>query len=235
MGYWTPTPLFAGQTVFILGGGPSLASTDLEAVDPARSIAVNVAGELLPRTAVLFSRCATWCEGNVDLLRGWPGLAVVTRARLAAKAPNVKIVAMERRDTFPAPGHHAIRYGRSSGHAAVSLAVAMGARRIVLLGFDCRPVDGRTNWHDRYAEARLAIYPEFARAWRGWHAAARRVGVEIVNATPGSATDEFPIVELRRTYKAGVMSGDIAGDVLPEGAWLRDCNNMTKVERASVS
>jgi uncharacterized Rossmann fold enzyme len=101
-------------------------------------------------------------------------------------------------DRFPPPGAAVIRQGRSSGQTAISLAIAMGAARIALLGFDMRTVGGREHHHAEYSGARdLDIYArEFVPAFRGWRAQARDRGVEIVNCTRGSAIMEFPFVAL---------------------------------------
>lgn len=195
MAYWTPEPRFAGRTVVLLGGGPSLAAVDLSRLDPAVTIAVNTAGELMPDAAVLFWRDARWFADNRELVAGWKGLAVTTAPR--APWPNIRAVALERRPGFPPAGATTVRWGPSSGHVACALAVAMRATKIVLLGFDCRAVGPRTHWHDRYRETRAeAMYRRFVDGWRGWAADARALGAEIVNATPGSAIDDFPIVPL---------------------------------------
>ena len=100
---------------------------------------------------------------------------------------------------FPAPGT-AVQQGRNSGNTAVALAIAMGAAKVVLVGFDCRVVDGKEHCHDEYTGPRdLGLYDnEFLRAFDGWQAAAEASGVEIVNATPGSAITEFPMVDIRK-------------------------------------
>lgn len=193
--YWTPELLFAGKEVAILGNGPSMSADVVIDLDPRYVIAVNAAAELMPRAFVLFSRDAGWCAKNNRLISSaWSRLKVTTN-RAAAHEHGMLAVAMERRDDFPAPGSLAIRYGISSGHAAVALAIAMGAARIVLLGFDGQTVNGRSHWHEHYAERRHAIYAAFSRGWKGWAAAALARECEIVNATPGSAITEFPRVE----------------------------------------
>ena len=106
------------------------------------------------------------------------------------------LVRMERRESFAAVGHPAIRYGVSSGHAAVSLAIAMGAIEIGLYGFDGRIVEGRSHWHDDYKEPRREVYATFVTGWHGWNAAAKAAGVSIWNASPSSAIREFPLLEM---------------------------------------
>jgi hypothetical protein len=75
---------------------------------------------------------------------------------------------------FPPLGHHSIRQGRSSGHTAISLAIALGASRVVMLGFDMRFVDGREHHHSEYKGPRdMQLYErEFVPGFEGWNAAA---------------------------------------------------------------
>lgn len=74
----------------------------------------------------------------------------------------------------------------------------MGARKIALVGFDMRIVDGREHHHVEYGGPRdTGIYDrEFVPAFAGWNADALKAGVEIVNCTPGSAVTEFPFADL---------------------------------------
>lgn len=87
-----------------------------------------------------------------------------------------------------------LRTGGNSGYQAINLAVHLGAKRIVLLGYDMKMDGGRNNWHgeprphaspDVYAQSML---PHFASLVDPL----RKLGVEVVNATPGSALETFP-------------------------------------------
>ncbi len=169
-------------------------------LDPRCVIAVNSAIRLCQDAHVLFSRDSSWCQKYSTLIdSAWSPLKVTTKLD-AAKERGMLLVRMERRDSFAAVGHPAIRYGMSSGHAAVSLAIAMGAKEIVLYGFDCRfvKVNGkdRSQWHDDYEEPRRQVYTTFVQGWRGWNAAAKARGCRILNGTPGSAIDEFEFLEM---------------------------------------
>ncbi|MCJ9729551.1 hypothetical protein [Bradyrhizobium sp. PRIMUS42] len=78
-------------------------------------------------------------------------------------------------------------------------AVVLGAARVVLLGYDMRFVGGREHCHDEYkGTARDGdIYQrEFLPGFAGWDEAARAVGVDVVNATEGSALKEFQFAKL---------------------------------------
>lgn len=198
--HWTPEPLFEGKSVAVLGNGPSLSMSSIIDLNPRYVIAVNSAIRLCPDAYVLFSRDSSWCQKFPTLIdSAWSTLKVTANME-AAKDRGMLLVRMERRESFAAVGNPAIRYGISSGHAAVSLAIAMGAKEIVLYGFDCRfvKVDGedRSQWHRDYEEPRREVYATFVRGWHGWNAAAKAVGVLIRNATPGSAITEFSFLEI---------------------------------------
>ena len=196
LSYWTPEPLFEGKSVAVLGNGPSLSISNIIDLDPRYVIAVNSAIRLCQDAHVLFSRDSSWCQKYPVLIdSAWSALKVTTK-RDAAQERGMLLVRTERRDSFAAVGHPAIRYGISSGHTAVSLAIAMGAKEIVLYGFDGRTVDGRSHWHDDYVEPRREVYAAFVVGWRGWHAAAKAVGVSIYNATRDSTIAEFPFLEM---------------------------------------
>ncbi|HEY5597204.1 MAG TPA: hypothetical protein VIK47_00240, partial [Kiloniellales bacterium] len=89
-----------------------------------------------------------------------------------------------------------LRTGRNGGYQAINLAVHLGARRILLLGYDMRAAaDWRTHWFGDHADwpTRASVYetamlPHFP----GLAAALRTAGVETVNCTPGSALTDFP-------------------------------------------
>lgn len=202
--FWAPDQRFAGETVFILGGGPSLgalAAQDGGRLRGRRVIAVNAAAKAFPWAEVLFFTDHGWLEKNLDLVIDWPGEVVTVNERAKAALPD-RIRRVELDGEAPlAAGLRAIRQGRSSGQTAVALAAAMGAARIVLLGFDMRLVEGRSHFHDDYRED-PAVYPRsFLPGFAGWRELAQASGVEILNATPGSALTEFPAVDLEELLR----------------------------------
>ena len=200
--FWTPQPLFSGETVFILAGGPSLREFDFERLRGRRAIAVNSSAIRARWADVLYFMDNGWFHGHRTLVETWPGI-VCTASRAAKRELPDKIrrVNNEQRPDFPPPGAPAIRHGRSSGHMAISLALAMGAARIVLLGFDMRLDGNRTHHHDDdYYVGKTGgaaeVLAEFAHHFAGWHVAARDRGVAIVNATSNTALTEFPMVSI---------------------------------------
>lgn len=191
-----------------------------------RVIVVNSSCTLAPWADVLFFTDSGWYDARKELVANWPGL-VVTMSRQAARElnapgqpmrdkrhrilrvkgcgdpdapPRVRVAdgVLPKVPGFPDLGSPEIQQGRSSGHTAVSLAVAMGGNKILMVGYDMRVVNGREHHHQEYKGPRdLSIYGnEFQRAFTGWNEAALASGVQILNCTNGSAITEFPFADL---------------------------------------
>jgi hypothetical protein len=186
-------------TVFLLGGGPTLTASlaelevhlDNKEIRKWRIFAINESMYCAPYADLLFFRDTTWYLANKTAVDAWSTL-VVTSTASKWYSSNVRVVKMKHCEDFLIGGD-IIKYGRSAGHTALSLAISLGAKKCVLLGYDCRLVDGRTHFHEKPADAIAITYKEyFLPAWVGWGDAVERAGVEVVNATPDSAILSFP-------------------------------------------
>lgn len=204
--YWTPSPIFMGQTVFCLASGPSLTPGVVDKVKGRRCIVVNSSCMLAPWADVLFFTDGSWYEPRRALVATWPGL-VISMCRTAKRELPDKVRRVQGigdptlpGGTFPPLGAPHIRQGRSSGHTAVALAVALGASKVPLLGYDMRLVADREHHHNEYQDQGPRDLDQYARdfvpAFNGWKDDALKVGVEIINCTPGSAVKEFPFADL---------------------------------------
>lgn len=192
--------LWPGRTVFIVAGGPSLRGFDFERLRGRHVLVINAFAHDVPWADCLFFTDNGWFEQNRTLVETWAG-TVLTVSRAAKRALPDKIVRLQAAHVAGIlsadPG--VVCAGRSSGHTAVNIAALAGAARAVLLGYDMRPVDGRAHGHDRYAgkPVDLNLYAStFVPAFAGFNAAALRLGLTVVNATPGSALTEFPATTL---------------------------------------
>jgi len=218
--FWHAEPIFAGQTVFCLASGPSLTHQVADQVRGRPTIVVNSSLGFAPWATALFFTDCSWYEPRRQRVAEFGGLVFsmckLARRELPEKVKLIRTVGdPDLPCEFPPAGSGQVRQGRTSGHTAVSLAIAGGAARAVLLGYDCRLVDGREHCHDEYLiDGRLHYenekddprwnnkreYPTvLVPGYSGWKAAASRAGTEILNATPGSAITEFDFVDLAET------------------------------------
>jgi len=202
--YWTPEPWWGGQSAFVLASGPSLTQEVCDKVRGRNVIVINKSFRLARWAPVWFFTDSSIYEAFREEVAAWPG-EVITMSRTAKRELNQRVKRVQGwgdptlpAGVFPAAGAPHIRQGRSSGHTGISLAIALGATRVFMLGFDMRLVEGREHHHEGYAGPRdVDVYPrDFVPGFDGWNADALKVGVQIFNCTPGSAVTEFPFVDL---------------------------------------
>ena len=200
--FWAPDLAFEGMTVVLIGGGPSHGRLDLRLLTGHRFIAINSSCRKVQPIAtaedILYFTDNSWSEHYPALLQGWPGPIVTsnrnTKARLGDAVRRLDISALTAAMQVVSD-----RVQASSGHSAACLAAIMGARRIVLVGFEGQAVDGRTHGHADYRQHDTGIFvARFLPGWRSLAPAFERMGVEIVNATPAadSAIRDFRFASL---------------------------------------
>lgn len=146
-----PPRVLEGRAVTILGGGPSLTREVSDAVQIGPTIAANNSFMLLHRPGLVVALDKRWFE--------WHGQPLKAAGHFA-------VTAQRNRDVLRYSGPHAILKkdrsgewpddpltlpGLNSGHAAISLAILMGATRIWLAGFDMGFEGERTHWHAGHA------------------------------------------------------------------------------------
>ena len=190
---------FFNETVFILGGGNSLTAEIAARVRGKATIVINSTARLAPWAEVLFFMDWPWFRDHRPIVDAWPTDVVTTNARAAKVLPGRVILAQS-----PQVQSKLL----SSGHHAVDVAIAMGAAKVVLLGFDCRIIGGRSNNHDDYWHQKDALYRDvFLPMWAEYPTRAAAAGVEIVNASPGSLIDVFPQITLDRVLGSDIRVG----------------------------
>lgn len=202
--FWEPEPLLAGLTVVLVGGGPSHADIDPHLLAGRRFMAVNSACRRVYPAAtpddVLWFSDNGWNERRPELAARWPGPVMTcnrhAKARLGEAVRYVDVAGLAQ--WIGRMPDHALA---SSGHSGACLLARMGARKIVLVGFECREVDGETHGHADYRQQDVEAYrSQFLPAWRELAPALLRM-CQVVNATPRSAIDVFPAMPLAEALR----------------------------------
>lgn len=182
-------PAWAGRTVVCIASGPSLTADDCDKVRPAGHpvIVTNTTFRLAPWADALFGMDMKWWKEHHKEVE-----AVFTGRRLstshAARAFGAE--SLYQCPWFP----HVL----NSGEGAIALAMAAGAKQVVLLGFDCQKAGGKTHWHGDHPKAlgnagSLGKWPRhFSRIAKK----AQQEGCRIVNASRATALTCFPRAEL---------------------------------------
>lgn len=182
---WQPDPgLWAGRSVAILAGGPSLTPALADAARDLTRIVINDAWRLAPDADVLLAADLAWWKVYSEAL-SFPGLKLCCQSARLPGAYCWKPMGL-------GPGNSAL-------HAAY-VARAAGAARILLLGVDLDDWD-LTHWHGQHpGDLRNPTHNAFRVARAAWAAfAALPDRPEVINCNPDSALDCFerlPIEEL---------------------------------------
>lgn len=161
------------KTWAVLATGPSMtAAIAARAQGAMPVVAVSDAYELAPEArAVASTDSAWWAEHPVALHH--PG-------RKFCAAPSFQPVAGVER--LPVTSH------TNSGLLGVMVAIKLGAKRVLLLGFD---MHGEHYFGRHAAPLKNTTEMRFAQFKRQF-AAYRPLGVEIINCTPGSELSCYP-------------------------------------------
>jgi hypothetical protein len=113
-----------------------------------------------------------------------------------------------------------IGWGGNGGFHALNLAIQFGARRIVLVGYDCR-IDLGINWHGGHQHGLPNKGIVSVIRWRqvldAQAPSLKQLGVEVLNASAVSALTAYPKVEF-----AAAMQGKL--DEPPPLASLMSAN-----------
>lgn len=183
---------WTGETVFILAAGPSLTQEQCDAVrGRGKAIAINTTFRLAPWADVLYGCDGRWWDEYYDEAKETAS-ELWTQEAVAAKKHGLKLVQSRK-----APGlgkqFGVIHQGANSGYQAINLAYQAGVKKIILLGFDMRRINGKSHHHGDHPRHLNASLP-FSMWIREFEQLAKDledVGVEVINCTPGTALKWF--------------------------------------------
>jgi hypothetical protein len=200
--FWSVPKIWEGDTCFILGGGPSLAKLGLNRLrGKGRVIAVNNAYRLGNWFEAMFYGDRQWLHQHGKELDKFPGLKI-TAVNEYKEDPwidslGIKVVKRDLMANGISENPDLISWNQSSGACAINLATLLGAGKIILLGFDMQRVDGRSNYHSDYnpVDPKFDPFYKFLPPFDNIAEDLEILGIECLNATPGSALKAFPIVE----------------------------------------
>jgi hypothetical protein len=150
-----------------------------------------------------------WYKSHCLNLANWTGIKVTCSPAFSdqtkAKAEGIKYL---RRDPDRRLGlsenPHRVAWGFNSGSSAINLAIHLGCKQVILLGFDMNygPA-GESHWHQGHGNDNRprANYARFMQGFPIMAKDAKRIGVEIINCSPGTAIKDFPIAKLKEVLK----------------------------------
>lgn len=189
----------------ICASGPSMAGVDLQLLRRFRSwrvLAVNCTHLLVPWADAMYAGDGQWWDRyhvEVEDFRGekwtWSEHAALRYRLNRVRRAEGQGLCRKRLE---------VHSGGNSGYQAVNLAFHFGARRMVLLGFDMHRNAGG-HWHgehDGMLSAPANHLPVWRQAFGRMAFDLRAEGVQVINATEGTALDCFPRMPLAEALRA---------------------------------
>lgn len=192
-------------TVFCLATGPSLTARDVDAVrGRGVVVAVNDAHRLAPWADVLYSSDRYWWRHyrGVESFHGLKATMEYSPGRYAKEllrwAPEMFFLRLT--------GHYGVETrpdglrtcGQNSGGAAVNLAVHLGARRIVLLGYNMGVPGPKRHFFGDHPSplSNMSHFPIWREAFEQMAPELTRLGVQVINCTENTSLSCFPCAPL---------------------------------------
>jgi len=196
---WEVPRLWPGATCFVIGGGPSLRGVDLSPLHDRRVLGVNEAFKLGSWVDVMCYGDCRYGTQNLKELAEFGGLKITTCKTNSDPPPGIHYLNRMKRPHGISMKPAAVFWNMSSGGCAINIAVLLGSRRIVLLGFDMghsEDSDGKrtSHWHDAYPDhgPRHNPYPKFLVPFASIKRDLDRQNIQCFNACPDSAIEELP-------------------------------------------
>jgi len=173
----------ANETIVCVASGPSLTVADCALIERSglKTIAVNTSWERARFADYIYAGDLSWWERNYHKI----------------DIDAIKVTCAQR-----AAGRYRLLYHRrhgayNSGMRAIQFAIKLGAKKIILLGYDCS-VENGTHWHDDHEHKNPTASK--TRIWLGQFRQvadeAKKANVEIINCSRHTALKCFPQGEL---------------------------------------
>ncbi len=201
------------KTIYIVAGGPSLREFDFARLSDKLCIAINKAIFVLPKAHILWwsdSRFYKMFRKEIDTHTSKYKTTGLT------KFQSLQYPESFYKYKFTGHGGYAeeedqLKDGNNSGYASLHLAMKLGAKRIILLGYDFQVEGSNTHWHEGHTDEMgrkiavgLSTYEDkMLPYFFALGAKANELGVEVINANPKSKLDIWPKMEINDAVESG--------------------------------
>lgn len=201
--YQKVIPLWKGETVYIIGGGPSLKGFNWNLLRGKKTIALNKAIQFWPEADVVYwtdGRVWTWHKEDIIKFKG-------KRYTLAPRSYPCDVSVLKRGKKFGIEwSTDSIAHGNNSGAAAINLAIHLGASKIILLGYDMGRLNKESHFHNGYPTKVTGdnIYKkQFLPAFGAINEEIKGKGIQIFNACPTSKLNTFRKITIEESLALG--------------------------------
>jgi hypothetical protein len=182
--------LWPESTIVCIGGGPSLTPEDVATVQGrAHVIAINDAYKIAPFAEVLYAADARWWRHHAGV-PSFKGFKYTLQAE-ARRWPGVQVLRNTGQSGLERDAR-GLKTGRNGGYQAINLAVHLGARRVLLLGYDMKSGGkGKSHWFGDHPWGSSSPYGSFLRCFETIVEPLQQAGVTVINCSRQTALTAF--------------------------------------------
>lgn len=199
--YWEIPSSWRGHTAYIIGGGPSVNDVDLSLIKDKCVIGCNNAYMFGDWVDVCWFGDYKFYKWHTTEYKKWfnayKGLIISNLDD--GKINDKRVYLVHRKGQGINTEKNCVAWNSNTGASAVNLAYHFGARRIVLIGFDCKLINEKPNYHDLHLVKDSDYkwsYKKFKHFWKKIALDAKKLNVEIINTSLDSDLKHFPIKRL---------------------------------------
>lgn len=194
-------PDWLGTTVVLIAGGPSLTKGQVNTVRVARAegacltLGINDAYRMAPWIDALYAADPQWWRVHIRAARDCHIPQMYCQDEPTCEEwglyhiPGPPESKGHRSDVGISTNPAYIHFGGNSGFQALNLAVHLGAKRIVLLGYDMHvPDGGKRHWFGDHPAglSNNETYPNYVTHFNQAAKQIAKLGIEVLNCSPGS-------------------------------------------------
>jgi hypothetical protein len=201
MPVWTPKRVWDNRDVYVIGGGKSLEHFDWSLLLNKCTIGCNDAYKYgVDISKICFFGDFLWFEEFKHDLTKYKG-TVFTNAPALYNTKINWLWTMQRESS----GVHtdSLGWNFNTGACAVNLAVLLGAKRIYLLGFDMKLINGQNNWHpNELAKPNPDVFEKFIEGFKALKIDMdkKHPEIEVINITDDSDLNLYPKIGVKEFW-----------------------------------
>jgi len=194
--------MLGGNRFFLIASGPSLTQDQVDHVrGKGKVLVINDNYLLAPWADYLYFCDETWFNWHKDRkeFKEFKGKKYSQteswRDNKEAIACGTTFIASEHKDGL-STNPDKIYQGSNSGYQAINLAYHLGAREIILIGYDMQFTQGKAHWFGDHPNNVKSNYNTWMRFYERLAKDAKKLGLKIINCTKETALTCFPREDL---------------------------------------
>lgn len=200
-------PVFKQKDVFIVGGGNSLQNFNFDLLKDKCVITINRSFIHVPFAQVLYFsdyRFYMWASGKmgddnelIDNFKKYKG-KIYTISNKISNDERISVLINSGKTGFDTINGK-LKHGGNSGYAAINLAYHLGAKRIILMGYDMKKLKGKLHFHNGYiSKQNELVYKRFVAPYELLSKMTTDLGLPIYNTSLESDLPYFQKVKLEK-------------------------------------